>query len=75
MWAQWLNGTQREPPTPEEASRSAEDWQKRRDTGKEWDAKDEEMMKKWRRPMNKRSQKNPSEPFQPESWSPNKRDR
>jgi len=71
VWYKWLNGSDAHPPTPEEVLKAAEDYQRRKEAANQWDAREEEMMSRWR-DVYKRTQRTSNEPFKPESWNPSK---
>ena len=71
VWYRWLNGSDLHPPSAEDVQKAAEDYQRRKEAAHQWDARDEEMMRRWRE-VYKRTQRTSDAPFEPESWDPSK---
>ncbi|CAG9334767.1 unnamed protein product [Blepharisma stoltei] len=75
IWAGWLCGRDRNPPKPEDVKSSQDSYLYRKKIGEEADKVDEEKMKEFRDVMQKTANSKPNEPFKPEEWKPQKKDK
>ena len=73
VWFHWLQGKDKDAPTPEEVEKSFKGYLDRQETGKQWEAKDEEMMKAYRETIKKAAPSRIKKDFTPESWAPNQK--
>lgn len=70
VWFNWLQGKDKDPPTGEEVDNSYRGYLDRQEIGKQWDARDEEMMKTYRETLKKAAPPRHKKDFTPESWAP-----
>lgn len=70
VWLRWLQGADQDPPTPEEVEKNFKEVIYRQEVGKQWDARDEEMMKTYRDTLNKTASQRAKKDFTPDGWSP-----
>jgi DNA/RNA-binding domain of Phe-tRNA-synthetase-like protein len=74
LWNNWLRKVERDPPSKEDAEKFYAAYDERMRMAREADARDEEIMSKWRTVYATRSPKadpHKGEDYKPEGWQPN----